>query len=133
MRESTQRLSGLFEKWFRTGLSLHPEEPVTVEGVQTPGMHLGSEVLNNNFQEVDEFKLMTAGVATLFVRSGEDFVRVSTSSTKQNGNRAIGMLLDHVHQAYASLMAELRATSVTLCSFRSYMTQFTPCVTAACD
>ncbi len=75
LRESTQRLSGLFEKRFSSGLSIHPDEPVTVAGTQTPGLHLGSEVLNNNFKEVDEFKQMTAGVATLFVRSGEDFVR----------------------------------------------------------
>jgi hypothetical protein len=36
---------------------------------------------------------MTGGVATLFVRSGEDFVRISTSLTKQDGSRAIGTAL----------------------------------------
>ncbi|RON77194.1 methyl-accepting chemotaxis protein [Pseudomonas fluorescens] len=126
LRESTQRLSGLFEKRFSAGLSIHPSEPVTVAGTQTPGLHLGSEVMNNNFKEVDEFKQMTAGVATLFVRSGEDFVRVSTSLTKQDGSRAIGTLLDHAHPAYAKLMAGQGYVGRALLFDRSYMTQYTP-------
>ncbi|WP_454562291.1 methyl-accepting chemotaxis protein [Pseudomonas sp. AIG] len=126
LRESTQRLSGLFEKRFSAGLSIHPSEPVAVAGTQTPGLHLGSEVLNNNFKEVDEFKQMTAGVATLFVRSGEDFVRVSTSLTKQDGTRAIGTLLDHAHPAYAKLMAGQGYVGRALLFDRSYMTQYTP-------
>jgi methyl-accepting chemotaxis protein len=126
LRESTQRLSGLFEKRFSAGLSIHPDEPVTVAGTQTPGLHLGGEVLNNNFKEVDEFKQMTAGVATLFVRSGEDFVRVSTSLTKQDGTRAIGTLLDHAHPAYAKLMAGQGYVGRALLFDRSYMTQYTP-------
>jgi methyl-accepting chemotaxis protein len=126
LRESTQRLAGLFEKRFSVGLSVHPDEPVAVAGTQTPGLHLGSEVLNNNFKEVDEFKQMTAGVATLFVRSGEDFIRVSTSLTKQDGNRAIGTLLDHAHPAYARLMAGQSYVGRALLFDRSYMTQYTP-------
>ncbi|PWE45807.1 methyl-accepting chemotaxis protein [Pseudomonas prosekii] len=126
LRESTQRLSGLFEKRFSAGLSVHPDEPVNVAGVQTPGLHLGSEVLNNNFQEVDEFKQMTAGVATVFVRSGEDFIRVSTSLSKQDGTRAIGTLLDHAHPAYARLIAGQSYVGRALLFERSYMTQYTP-------
>ena len=126
LRESTQRLAGLFEKRFSAGLSVHPDEPVAVAGTQAPGLHLGSEVLNNNFKEVDEFKQMTAGVATVFVRSGEDFVRVSTSLTKQDGNRAIGTLLDHANPAYARLMAGQNYVGRALLFDRSYMTQYTP-------
>ncbi|ALI01213.1 methyl-accepting chemotaxis protein [Pseudomonas sp. FW306-02-F02-AA] len=126
LRESTQRLSGLFEKRFSGGLSVHPEQPVTVAGVQTPGLHLGNEVLNNNFDKVDEFKQMTAGVATLFVRSGEDFIRVSTSLSKQDGTRAIGTLLDHAHPAYQRLMAGQSYVGRALLFDRSYMTQYTP-------
>ncbi|NBF01009.1 HAMP domain-containing protein [Pseudomonas sp. Fl5BN2] len=126
LRESTQRLSGLFENRFSSGLSLHPEQPVTVAGVQTPGLHLGAVVLNNDFDEVDGFKQMTAGVATLFVRSGDDFVRVSTSLRKQDGSRAIGTLLDHTHPAYQKLMAGQGYVGRALLFERFYMTQYTP-------
>jgi methyl-accepting chemotaxis protein len=126
LRESTQRLSGLFEKRFSGGLSLHPAQPVTVAGTQTPGLHLGDVVLNNNFEEVDEFKQMTAGVATVFVRSGDDFIRVSTSLSKQDGSRAIGTLLDHGHPAYQKLMAGQSYVGRALLFERLYMTQYTP-------
>ncbi|EJK98478.1 methyl-accepting chemotaxis protein [Pseudomonas chlororaphis] len=126
LRESTQRLSGLFEKRFSGGLSLDPDQPVTVAGTQTPGLHLGDVVLNNNFEEVDEFKQMTAGVATVFVRSGDDFIRVSTSLSKQDGSRAIGTLLDHGHPAYQKLMAGQSYVGRALLFERLYMTQYTP-------
>jgi methyl-accepting chemotaxis protein len=99
---------------------------VTVAGVQTPGLHLGNEVLNNNFKEVDEFKQMTAGVATVFVRSGEDFIRVSTNVSKQDGTRAIGTVLDHANPAYAKLMAGQSYVGRSLLFERYYMSQYTP-------
>ena len=126
LRESTQRLSGLFEKRFGSGLSVHPDELVNVAGTQTPGLHRGSEVLNNNFKEVDEFKQMTAGVATLFVRSGDEFIRVSTNVSKQDGSRAIGTLLDHANPAYARLMAGQSYVGRALLFERLYMSQYTP-------
>ncbi|NWD69371.1 methyl-accepting chemotaxis protein [Pseudomonas gingeri] len=126
LRESTQRLSGLFEKRFGSGLSVRPEELVKVGSVQAPGLYLGNELLNNNFTEVDEFKQMSAGVATLFVRSGEDFVRVSTSLTKQDGSRAIGTLLDHQHPAYQRLLTGQGYVGRALLFDRYYMTQYTP-------
>ncbi|NWE15790.1 methyl-accepting chemotaxis protein [Pseudomonas yamanorum] len=126
LRESTQRLSGLFEKRFSAGLSMRPDQPVTVAGVQTPGLYLGEEVLNNNFAEVDEFKQMSGGVATLFVRSGEDFIRVSTSLTKQDGSRAIGTALDHQHPAYQRLLGGQGYVGRAVLFDRSYMTQYSP-------
>ncbi|SDU24539.1 MULTISPECIES: methyl-accepting chemotaxis protein [Pseudomonas] len=126
LRESTQRLSGLFEKRFSAGLSTRPEQPVAVAGVQTPGLYLGEEVLNNNFAEVDEFKQMSGGVATVFVRSGEDFIRVSTSLTKQDGSRAIGTALDHQHPAYQRLLGGQGYVGRAVLFDRSYMTQYSP-------
>lgn len=126
LRESTQRLSGLFEKRFSAGLRVRPDQSVTVAGVQTPGLYLGDTLLNNNFGEVDEFKQMSGGVATLFVRSGEDFVRVSTSLTKQDGSRAIGTVLDHQHPAYQRLLAGQGYVGKALLFERAYMTQYSP-------
>ena len=126
LRDSTQRLSGLFEKRFSSGLSVRPDQPVAVAGVQTPALLLAGQVLNNNFAEVDEFREMTAGVATLFVRSGDDFVRVSTSLTKQDGSRAIGTLLDRQHPAYSRLLAGQNYVGAAVLFDRSYMTQYTP-------
>ena len=126
LRESTQRLSGLFEKRFGAGLSVRADQPVTVAGVQTPSLFLGSDLLNNDFAEVDEFKDTSGGVATVFVRNGEDFIRVSTSLTKQDGSRAIGTALDHQHPAYQRLLAGQNYVGRAVLFERSYMTQYTP-------
>jgi methyl-accepting chemotaxis protein len=126
LRESTQRLSGLFEKRFGAGLSVRSDQPVPVAGVQTPSLFLGDVVLNNNFVEVDEFKQMSGGVATVFVRSGEDFIRISTSLTKEDGYRAIGTVLDHQHPAYQRLLAGQGYVGRAVLFDRSYMTQYTP-------
>jgi methyl-accepting chemotaxis protein len=126
LRDSTQRLSGLFEKRFASGLSVDAGSPVTVANQQTPSLRLGSQTLNNDFQEVDDFKQMTAGVATVFVRSGAEFVRISTSLTKQDGSRAIGTVLDHAHPAYQRLLDGQNYIGRAVLFERSYMTQYTP-------
>ncbi len=127
LRDSTQRLSGLFESRFTRGLVLRPEQSIAVAGVQTPSLLLGDDdPLNNDFREVDDFRRMTAGVATVFVRSGSDFIRISTSLTKQDGSRAIGTMLDHAHPAYALLLAGQSYVGRAVLFERSYMTQYTP-------
>jgi methyl-accepting chemotaxis protein len=126
LRESTQRLTGLFEKRFSAGLSVRADQPIAVAGVQTPSLYLGSEVLNNNFTEVDEFKQMSGGVATVFVRSGDDFIRVSTSLTKQDGSRAIGTVLDRQSPAYARVFSGQPYIGRAVLFDRSYMTQYSP-------
>ncbi|GAA0287597.1 methyl-accepting chemotaxis protein [Pseudomonas rhodesiae] len=126
LRESTQRLTGLFEKRFSPGLSVRADQPIAVAGVQTPSLYLGSEVLNNNFTEVDVFKQMSGGVATVFVRSGDDFIRVSTSLTKQDGSRAIGTVLDRQSPAYARVFSGQAYIGRAVLFDRSYMTQYSP-------
>lgn len=126
LRDSTQRLSGLFEKRFSGGLSLQGDQQIAVAGVQTPALLMNGTALNNDFTEVDDFKKMTAGVATVFVRSGDDFVRVSTSLSKQDGSRAIGTSLDHKHPAYDKLLAGQGYVGRALLFDRLYMTQYSP-------
>ncbi len=125
LRESTQRLAGLFEKRFN-GLTLQAGTSIPVAGVATPALLLDGQALNNDFSEVDEFRQMTAGVATVFVRSGDDFVRISTSLTKQDGSRAIGTLLDRQSPAYGRIMAGQPYVGRALLFERFYMTQYTP-------
>ncbi|MEG0248133.1 MAG: methyl-accepting chemotaxis protein, partial [Pseudomonas sp.] len=126
LRDNTQRLSGLFEKRFAGGLQVRSTDTVNVAGVSAPALYLGDQLLNNNFTQVDDFRQMTAGVATLFVRSGEDFIRISTSLTKQDGSRAIGTLLDRQHPAYARLLAGQAYVGRAMLFERAYMTQYTP-------
>ncbi|MFS2124908.1 methyl-accepting chemotaxis protein [Pseudomonas sp. Pseusp97] len=126
LRESTQRLAGLFEQRFAAGLKAHAEERVPVAALQAPALYLGDARLNGDFTLVDEFRQLTAGVATVFVRDGEDFVRITTSLTKQDGSRAMGTVLDHNSPAYPLLMRGESYVGRALLFDRFYMTQYTP-------
>ncbi len=126
LKDNTQRLSGLFERRFATGLTLQGNETVVVAGEATPALYLNARLVNNDTQQVDDFKDMTAGVATVFVRSGDDFVRISTSLTKQDGSRALGTRLDRQHPAYARLLSGQPYVGRAMLFERNYMTRYVP-------
>lgn len=126
LRDSTQRLAGLFEQRFSSGLQVRDDERITVGSLQPPALYWGATRLNNDFSEVDDFTRMTAGVATVFVRDGDEFVRITTSLTKQDGTRALGTVLDHQHPAYQKLLAGQGYVGRALLFDRYYMTQYTP-------
>lgn len=62
----------------------------------------GTTTLNDNFQIVDDVKSKFDCTATLFVKSGEEYVRVSTNVMK-DGKRAVGTPLDPKGPAIAAI------------------------------
>jgi hypothetical protein len=65
-----------------------------VAGKNVPALHFGATKMNNNFVLVDEVQKEAGGTATIFVWSGDEFVRVATNVKKDDGSRAIGTVLD---------------------------------------
>ncbi|AMO22039.1 hypothetical protein GCM10027034_23280 [Ramlibacter solisilvae] len=74
-----------------------------VAGKTAPALYFGATKMNNNFAVVDEVKKEHGGTATLFVKSGDDFVRVTTNVQKDDGSRAIGTVLDPKGKAMAAI------------------------------
>jgi gas vesicle protein len=74
-----------------------------VAGKQVPAIFFGSTKMNNNFELVDDVVKKAGGTATIFVKSGSDFVRVATNVKKDDGSRAIGTILDPKGKAIASI------------------------------
>jgi Cache 3/Cache 2 fusion domain len=81
--------------------SLKGEE--VVAGKAVPDLYFGSTKMNNNFALVDEVQKQMGGTATLFVKSGDEFVRVATNVKKDDGSRAIGTILDPKGKALAAI------------------------------
>jgi len=75
----------------------------TVAGKQVPAIYFGATKMNNNFDLVDEVVKQAGGTATIFVKSGNDYVRVATNVKKDDGSRAIGTVLDPKGKAIASI------------------------------
>jgi len=78
----------------------------TVAGKAVPTLYFGDTRMNNNFAVVDDVKKEMGGTATLFVKSGEDFVRVATNVQKDDGSRAIGTVLDPKGKAITAIRSD---------------------------
>jgi hypothetical protein len=74
-----------------------------VAGRSLPALHFGTTKMNNNFVLVDEVQKEAAGTASIFVKSGDEFVRVATNVKKDDGSRAIGTILDPKGKAIAAI------------------------------
>ncbi|CAN7301577.1 methyl-accepting chemotaxis protein [Variovorax sp. LjRoot84] len=82
--------------------------------------------------EVDAFARDFPGAnATVFVVQGEDFRRITTSVKKENGERAIGTLLDRKSGAYPVLRAGKKFVGRVTLFGRPYMTVYEPVRDAA--
>ena len=81
--------------------SVNEEESVANKTL--PAIHFGATKMNNNFVLVDEVQKEVGGTATIFVKSGDEFVRVATNVKKDDGSRAIGTILDPKGKAIAAI------------------------------
>jgi cache 3/cache 2 fusion protein len=74
-----------------------------VAGKDVPAIYFGSTKMNNNFDLVDGVVKQAQGTATIFVKNGDEYVRVATNVKKDDGSRAIGTILDPKGKAIQSI------------------------------
>ncbi|MFZ2989611.1 Cache 3/Cache 2 fusion domain-containing protein [Ideonella sp.] len=55
-----------------------------------PAIFFGARKINGNYDVVDEIKKTTGATATVFVKDGEEFIRVSTNVLTPEGKRGVG-------------------------------------------
>jgi methyl-accepting chemotaxis protein len=63
-------------------------------GKEVPELKFGNKNVTMNFDLVDGVQKIVGGTATIFVKSGEDYVRITTNVKKSDGSRALGTVLD---------------------------------------
>jgi methyl-accepting chemotaxis protein len=126
LEDKVSRLERVLNAQFPNHFQLDPSRTVQIGAQATPTLKSGDTVLNLNFEVLDGYTAVTGAVATLFARSGDDFVRVATSLKKENGERAIGTLLGKTHPGYAMLLAGKRYMGRALLFGRDYMTVYEP-------
>jgi methyl-accepting chemotaxis protein len=78
---------------------------VVVGAESVSDLDLGRTGQANRFEIVDRVKQLTGATATLFVKKGDQFIRVSTNVMKADGTRAVGTPLDPKGNAYAAVSA----------------------------
>lgn len=79
------------------------EGTATVGDKEVPAIFFGKRKLNGNYDVVDEVKKTSGATATVFVKQGDEFVRVSTNVLTPEGKRGVGTQLAR-NKAYESLI-----------------------------
>lgn len=131
LRTQVGAYTKVFADSLRGEFAVDPANMVDVAGKQVSVMTLDGKAVNLDFGIPDAFTAQTGAYATIFVRQGDDFFRVTTSHKKEDGKRAIGTALDHAHPAYKVLLdGQSYAGSASLFGGQ-YMTRYTPIVDTA--
>ena len=75
-----------------------------VSGKSASTLYFGTTKINNNFEIVDAIVKEHGGTATLFAKTGDEYVRVSTNVPKPDGSgRATGTILDPAGKAIVNI------------------------------
>ncbi|MGC3987064.1 MAG: Cache 3/Cache 2 fusion domain-containing protein [Pseudorhodoferax sp.] len=120
-RDSAQKLYEVFGAEYRGTFTLAGPGQLMLDGQPVAG----------DFERVDRFARTTGGVATIFARQGDDFLRVATSLTKQDGTRAVDTLLGLQHPAYARMVAGESYVGMAQLFGVPYMSRYQPVRDAA--
>jgi hypothetical protein len=75
-----------------------------VAGKTVPAIFFGERKINNNYDVVDAVRKAHNATATVFVKDGDEFVRVSTNVLTPEGKRGVGTQLAR-NAAYAAVSA----------------------------
>lgn len=126
LEESARLLGATFAASLPQRMSVDPAHPVASGEKTLPALKGGDVVFNNNFAQVDEFSRLTGGVATLFVRDGDNFFRVTTSVKNKDGARVTGTALDAKHPAYRLLLEGKPYVGKATLFGKDFMTRYLP-------
>jgi methyl-accepting chemotaxis protein len=125
LRIRSAALAKAFQATLKGQFELDPAV-TEVNGKPAPSLKLDGKTINMDFSLVDRFTQSTSAVATVFAKTGDDFIRVSTSLKNEKGERAIGTLLDRAHPGYKATLDGTTYTGIATLFGRQYITQYDP-------
>jgi hypothetical protein len=97
-----------------------------VGGKDAPALYFGTTKMNNSLDVVDAVVKEDGGAATLFVKAGDEYVRIATTVKKDDGSRAMGTILDAKSPALAMInKGEAYYGDATILG-KSYITGYEP-------
>lgn len=126
LSEEVESYTRLFTTFLPQPFSVDTLQTRTINGLNVPLLKGGDTELHENTTFSDDFLNRTGAISTLFVRSGNDFIRVATSLRKENGERAMGTVLDTSSPAFAAANKGDVYRGLALLFGKRYITQYQP-------
>ncbi len=126
LSEEVESYTRLFTTFLPQPLNVDDSQSRTINGLTVPLLKGGETDLHENNNLSDDFLSRTGAISTLFVRSGNDFIRVATSLRKENGDRAMGTVLDTASPAFAAASKGEVYRGLALLFGKRYITQYQP-------
>lgn len=125
LEETSLKLFALLQANYKD-FHLYETEKIKVNTKDTPVMSSQGVILNNNFPYLDTFTELSGAVATIFVKSGNDFVRIATSLKDENGKRALGTFLGKESPAYEPIINNKQYIGNARLFGKDYITVYSP-------
>lgn len=125
------KLSKEFSSNFPGNFTIDEDEKHAIGGLVIPTLQYNGHSLHLDHSAPDKFTTQYPAVATIFVKSGEDFIRIATSLKKEDGERAFGTTLDRKHPAYATTLAGNPYSGTATLFGMIYVTEYNPIRDAA--
>lgn len=119
-------LGEVFATTLGAPLRLDDERPPRRDELAVPLLYAGDVLLNDAFSLPDRFTKATGAVATVFVRIHDDFLRITTSLTKDDGSRALGTWLGQDHPGYRQLLNGQPYVGYARLFGKDYVTRYQP-------
>lgn len=101
--QTTKTLESTFEHGYLASLKFE-NQSVTFRGHQLNDASYQGESIIENSKVVDAFTNDTGAIATIFLPTQNDWIRVTTSLKNPQGERVIGSMLGRTHPGYQQLM-----------------------------
>ena len=126
LSEEVESYTRLFSTFLPQPLNVDTSQKRTINGFDVPLLKGGELELHENNTLSDDFLNRTGAISTLFVRSGNDFIRVATSLRKESGDRAMGTVLDTSSPAFTAVSKGEVYRGLALLFGKRYITQYQP-------
>ena len=124
--DEVESFTRLYNSFLPQPVGIDASQSRTISGLSVPLLKGGETELHENNSFSDDFLQRTGAISTLFVRSGDDFVRVATSLRKENGDRAIGTKLDRASPAWEPVSRGEVYRGLAQLFGKRYITQYQP-------
>jgi hypothetical protein len=97
-------------------------------GSYIPNLMIGDHVIAENYEIVDRVKEIAGGTATIFLKNGSEYLRISTNVQKSNGERAIGTILNPNGRAIKNIQNQEAYYGLVNILEKPYLTGYEPII-----